>query len=479
MSDDLYSQVQRRIWADKRFRSLSKPEPNARDLFLYLLTTPRATPIPGLIVMGEPALAEELEWPLKGVQRCIAELETAKMIRIDRSARLIWLPNALRHNAPRSPKNVTGWAKHWRMLPECDLLTEATAAFEASISTRNVSFQVAFARVLGKAPSAGPDDVGMDEPDAAAEIEPKTRSKMRSKTASKMPSPMASQDQDQEQEQDQDTNTHRAGARAREPKVRPLSAIAIPEGAPTSDIVTADVLLGAVARHAMLVTFHGDEQWALRAVGGPQAAGCRAEDAVAAIDAFVTDKAATAPEDGPTLDDFVRQGIGAYLKRAKEYGDAARARQRQRDRPSEPAGVSHSARVVLDVFAEAWEKRQGTPFMKASGDDRKAAELVETARAAAERIGVRPREVVRHVAEGYMRDADPVLADKEYPFAFFAARFGQYGLPKAPKKPAAVPFASAPPDEPCVPPPADMAARLAAIGASGAGAGVPVRRPAA
>jgi hypothetical protein len=101
-----------------------------------------------------------------------------------------------------------------------------------------------------------------------------------------------------------------------------------PEPASTEPIVTAETLLAAVGRHAMLSTLHGDRRWAERAVGGMQTSGCRATDATAAINAFATDKAAAAPPDGPALDRFVRENIGRFLKRAKEHGDAARARER-------------------------------------------------------------------------------------------------------------------------------------------------------
>lgn len=159
MADDFYSAVKRRLWTDARFRALSKPEPNARDMFLYLLTTPAATQIPGLLAIGEAAMADDLDWPVEGVRAALAELVASGMVQHDRTARLIWLPNAMKHNAPRSPDNVKGWAKHWRMLPDCALRAEAGAAMMAAFTLRGEEFAAEFASIAkidrdcpGKAP---------------------------------------------------------------------------------------------------------------------------------------------------------------------------------------------------------------------------------------------------------------------------------------------------------------------------------------
>lgn len=109
--------------------------------------------------------------------------------------------------------------------------------------------------------------------------------------------------------------------------------------------MTADALLRAVSGHPMLATLHDDRRWATNAVGWLQAAGCRAEDAAAAVGAFVTDKAGAAPPDGPTLDAFVRDGIGRYLKNAKQHGDAHRA----------------TARVAAERQARPGSRRGPTP----------------------------------------------------------------------------------------------------------------------
>jgi hypothetical protein len=129
-----YRKVQVRVWADEKFRRLSPAKPNAQTLWLYLLTTPYATSLPGLIGIGEGSLAESLGWRIKSLRNCCDELQKLGMIEVDWSARLIWLPNALRHNWPDNPNVVRGWRNHLDELPDCDLKRKALAAMEKELS---------------------------------------------------------------------------------------------------------------------------------------------------------------------------------------------------------------------------------------------------------------------------------------------------------------------------------------------------------
>lgn len=145
---ELFSKVSRRIWADEKFCSLSAPPPNARDLWLYLLTGPQNGAIPGLFELGELALAEKLDWEPEPTRACLQEILAKGMARFDRKRRLFWLPNAIAHNLPRSPKQVLGWSKAWNLLPECSLLTEAAAALRAHLLVKGPKFAEAFDRVV-------------------------------------------------------------------------------------------------------------------------------------------------------------------------------------------------------------------------------------------------------------------------------------------------------------------------------------------
>lgn len=433
MSDDFYSLVQRRIWNDAGFRKLSKPAPNARDLFLYLLTTPSATQIPGLLALGESAMAEDLGWPVLGLRKCLAELEMAKMVKVDRAARLLWLPNGLKHNPPRSPDNVKGWAKHWRLLPECALLREAAEAMMAAFAARGPTFAVAFGHTSGL-------------PVPPPKVDPKGTPKVDPKPA---PYP-AHQIQDQDQDPKQENFHTLAGAHAREDQG---------DGQDSVPVVTHESLLAAVERHEMLSTLHGDRKWATRVLGALQGAFCRAGDVDAAVNAFVADNAAKAPEDGPSLDDFVRDernGIGRYLKNAKQCGDQARQQQRARgDRGSDrgtSGEVSPDVDTVLRVFGDEWSRKKRKPWARAVGDEKAAAAIVERAREEADKLKMRPRDIVKFWAEKHVACTDRFVVESDHALRTLGSQLTTYGLPPQ-KKPATTPPREPEPVGSCAPPP--------------------------
>ena len=121
-----YRKVKVTIWGDAKFRSLSAAPPNGQTLFLYLITAPYGgtTWLPGVMVVGEAALAEQLGWPLKGFRERFTELFEKGLARADWSARLVYLPNAARHNQPDNPNVARAWGKAFDELPECDLKGE-------------------------------------------------------------------------------------------------------------------------------------------------------------------------------------------------------------------------------------------------------------------------------------------------------------------------------------------------------------------
>lgn len=446
MSEDFYSRVQRRIWTDARFRKLSRPAPNARDLFLYLLTTPAATQIPGLVALGESAMAEDLEWPVAGLRKSLVELEQAGMVKVDRVARLLWLPNAIKHNPPRSSDNVKGWAKFWRMLPECDLLAEAARTMMDAFLVRGGAFPAAFARVSGLTIPQGQRDA-----EDGGEVGAEDEAKGQPMVGGEVPPPPGHQQQQQQQDQKQQISHTLAGARAHEAK---------DEGQTESPIVTAGTLLGDVERHEMLATLHGDRTWAMRALGGLQAAACRAEDASAAIDAFVVDNAGKAPEDGPALDDFVRENIGRYLKNAKQHGDRARQRAaRDSERGSSSASTTPDQQVVLAVFAEVWSAKKKQPFVQAQGDEKHAAFIVDRAWEEAGKLKMRPRDLVRFWAEKHLGCSDRWVVESDHALRTMGSQLTSYGLP--PTKKALSPRPSPPdPEGPIVAPSAEIVAKL-------------------
>lgn len=150
---DRYAKISRRLYADKRFRSLSKPQPNAQSLFLYLLTRPDNTSLPGLFGVGEAGLAEELAWPIASFRRTFAELERSKMARADWTSRLVWIPNAIKHNPPVNGFVVKGWKPYIALLPECSLKDEALESMAVFLATLPPWALSSFETALGDRPA--------------------------------------------------------------------------------------------------------------------------------------------------------------------------------------------------------------------------------------------------------------------------------------------------------------------------------------
>jgi uncharacterized phage protein (TIGR02220 family) len=109
-----------RVWSDRKFLSLSE---RGRMLWLYLLTSPFMLPIPGVLVSGEMAIAEQLGWTTKGLGEGFGEV-LGKGLGVSRFERLIWLRNALDYQPIQGPNHISAIVKSWDDVPDCDLKIE-------------------------------------------------------------------------------------------------------------------------------------------------------------------------------------------------------------------------------------------------------------------------------------------------------------------------------------------------------------------
>lgn len=117
-----WRKVDVRVWNDRAFMSLSQ---DARLLWLYLLTCPETTAIPGVIPTGQGAIGDALEWSPERFQERFAEVSRQGLAKADFKARLVWLPKAIKYDPPPNGNVVKGWRDHWNEVPECDLKHEA------------------------------------------------------------------------------------------------------------------------------------------------------------------------------------------------------------------------------------------------------------------------------------------------------------------------------------------------------------------
>ena len=112
-----YRNILSRIWEDDKFPFLSL---EARLLFLYHLTSPRATPFL-LYVEGPGAIGDALRLPSARLRSCLTEVSDKGMVwYADDGSNLLFLPKALtiKENAPQSPNAIKTWLALLNDLPK-------------------------------------------------------------------------------------------------------------------------------------------------------------------------------------------------------------------------------------------------------------------------------------------------------------------------------------------------------------------------
>jgi uncharacterized phage protein (TIGR02220 family) len=166
-----YRKVDVRMWGDRKFRGLSKPQPNAQTLFLYLLTGPHTEGLAGLAMAGERGLAEGLGWDLEAFRYALAEALAEGMVLADWEARVVFVPNAIRYNKPESVNVVKSWVKIFDKIPESVLKENWVFRLNRYFETEfegHQAFGHAFREAFG-------DGFGYALPDALLEALPLAR----------------------------------------------------------------------------------------------------------------------------------------------------------------------------------------------------------------------------------------------------------------------------------------------------------------
>jgi len=181
----MYRKIEVKTWSDAKFRALSPIPPCAQGLWFYLLTGPHTGPIPGLFRAGRAAMAEDLGWSLEAFDKAFAEVFAKGMVKADFEARIVWLPNAFKHNKPASPNVILSWKDELDILPECGVKAEAVASMHAEARGMGVPYLIAFERIINIP--------------AGTKSLPKASPKPFRKASTKT---MPNQEQEQEQEQD-------------------------------------------------------------------------------------------------------------------------------------------------------------------------------------------------------------------------------------------------------------------------------------
>jgi hypothetical protein len=164
-----YRKVDVRVWVDEKFRRLTPLQPSGQALWLYLITNPSTTNIPGLYRAGEGAMAEELGWPLEAFREAFAEAFREGLAEADWKARVVWLRGGPKYNQPESPNVVKSWAMPWDEIPDCRLKATAFQHLKAFTEGLGQGFGEAFLKACRK-----PLAKALPNPDPDPEPEPET-----------------------------------------------------------------------------------------------------------------------------------------------------------------------------------------------------------------------------------------------------------------------------------------------------------------
>jgi uncharacterized phage protein (TIGR02220 family) len=146
-----YRPIDTRVWNDRKFLSLSQ---DGRMLWLFLLTSPSTLAIPGVLVAGEAAIAEQLHWDSKRLRERFGEL-FQRGLGIKVEGRLVWLCNATKYQPPANPNMIVGWAKCWDDVPECNLKHDIWQALKTACKSWNRTFEKQFAEPFRDGSSNG------------------------------------------------------------------------------------------------------------------------------------------------------------------------------------------------------------------------------------------------------------------------------------------------------------------------------------
>lgn len=115
-----YRKVDPRIWNDEKFNKLSD---KGKLAFFFILTHPHMTAL-GAMRASIPGLASEVGWTEKAFRESFQEALAKGMLKHDKKASFVWLPNFLKYNKPESPNVIKSWESALDYLPECNLKLE-------------------------------------------------------------------------------------------------------------------------------------------------------------------------------------------------------------------------------------------------------------------------------------------------------------------------------------------------------------------
>jgi hypothetical protein len=187
-TEGIYRRLSVRMYSDEKFMRLSPLQPSGQGLWVYLITGPHTSAIPGVFVVGRAALAETLNWPFEAFSKAFDEVIAEGLAQFDERTRLWFIPNAIHHNMPANPNVVRSWRAAWALLPECDMRGLIAIQLEAALRGLSEPFAKAFEEVTGK-PSAKAPSKGSPKQEAGGRKQEKEKKTTSSSAAPTVPCP--------------------------------------------------------------------------------------------------------------------------------------------------------------------------------------------------------------------------------------------------------------------------------------------------
>jgi hypothetical protein len=141
-----YRKVDPRIWNDEKFNKLTD---RGKLTFFFILTHPHMTAL-GAMRASIPGLASEIGWPEKAFREAFGEALAKAMLKHDKKASFVWLPNFLKYNKPESPNVIKSWVSALDYLPECPLKLELLQQVKDFTEALPEAFQKALPKAFQK-----------------------------------------------------------------------------------------------------------------------------------------------------------------------------------------------------------------------------------------------------------------------------------------------------------------------------------------
>lgn len=134
------------MWRDRDFLSLSSARPSGRTLFLFLLTCPQSTAVPGLASLDARDAAETLGWTRGQVLAMASEIERHGLAAIAWHHGATFVFGSVANDPPANPNIAASWRRCLSGMVPSGPVFAAIAETRAACSLMGPRFLEAFER---------------------------------------------------------------------------------------------------------------------------------------------------------------------------------------------------------------------------------------------------------------------------------------------------------------------------------------------